>query len=117
MIAAHLPRLGTALLAGFAVLIVVMSWWQVAVAASLEARPDNPALIAAHRSQPRGTIFDRQGTVLASTAVIDDLARRTYLDAASTPSARVRVAALRHGRHRARVGRAADRPPRPEPAA
>ena len=53
VIAAHLPRLGTALLAGFAVLVVVMSWWQVAVAASLEARPDNPALIAAHRSQPR----------------------------------------------------------------
>ena len=49
MIAAHLPRLGTALLAGFTVLVVVMSWWQVAVAASLEARPDNPALIAAHQ--------------------------------------------------------------------
>ncbi len=95
MIAAHLPRLGTALLAGFTVLVVVMSWWQVAVAASLEARPDNPALIAAHRSQPRGTIFDRQGTVLASTAVIDDLARRTYLDAAS--SHLLGYASLRYG--------------------
>ncbi|HEY7738697.1 MAG TPA: penicillin-binding protein 2 [Candidatus Limnocylindria bacterium] len=84
MIATHLPRLATALLAGFAVLVLAMSWWQVVMAAPLEARPDNPALIAAHRSQPRGTIFDRQGTVLASTAVIDDLARRTYLDAAST---------------------------------
>ena len=101
MIAAHLPRLGTALLAGFAVLVVVMSWWQVAVAASLEAQPRQPR---AHRRPPEpaaGTIFDRQGTVLASTAVIDDLARRTYLDSAHAP-ARVRVAALRHGRHRAR---------------
>jgi peptidoglycan glycosyltransferase len=84
MIAAHLPRLGTAMLAGFAVLMVAMSWWQVVTASALEARPDNPALIAAHRSQPRGTIFDREGVVLASTQVIDDLARRTYLDAAST---------------------------------
>lgn len=95
MIATHLPRLGTALLAGFTVLVVVMSWWQVVAAASLQARPDNPALIAAHRSQPRGTIFDRQGTILASTAVVDDLARRTYLDQASTHL--LGYASLRYG--------------------
>jgi peptidoglycan glycosyltransferase len=95
MIAIHLPRLATALLVGFAVLVGAMSWWQVAAAASLEARPDNPALIAAHRSQPRGTILDRQGTVLASTAVIDDLARRTYLDTASTHL--LGYASLRYG--------------------
>jgi peptidoglycan glycosyltransferase len=95
VIASHLPRLATALLAGFAVLVLAMSWWQVVQASELEARPDNPALIAAHRSQPRGTIFDRQGTVLASTAVIDDLARRTYLDTASTHL--LGYASLRYG--------------------
>jgi peptidoglycan glycosyltransferase len=95
MIAVHLPRLATALLVGFAVLVGAMSWWQVVVAAPLEARPDNPALIAAHRSQPRGTIMDRNGTVLASTAVVDDLARRTYLDQASTHL--LGYASLRYG--------------------
>ena len=95
MIAIHLPRLATALLVGFAVLVGAMSWWQVVVAAPLEARPDNPALIAAHRSQPRGTIMDRNGTLLASTAVVDDLARRTYLDQASTHL--LGYASLRYG--------------------
>ncbi len=95
MIASHLPRLGTAMLAGFAVLILAMSWWQVVIAAPLEARPDNPALIAAHRSQPRGTIFDREGVTMASTQVIDELARRTYLDAASTHL--LGYASLRYG--------------------
>jgi peptidoglycan glycosyltransferase len=90
-----MPRLATAMLVGFAVLVLAMSWWQVVVAAPLEARPDNPALIAAHRSQPRGTIFDRNGTVLASTAVIDGLARRTYLDTASTHL--LGYASLRYG--------------------
>lgn len=95
MIAAQIPRLGTALLAGFAVLVLALSWWQVAVASSLEARPDNPALIAAHRSQPRGSIFDAQGTLLASTAVADDIARRTYADPAFTHL--IGYAALRYG--------------------
>ncbi len=95
MIAIHLPRLAVAMLVGFAVLVGAMSWWQVVAAASLEARPDNPALIAAHRSQPRGTIVDRNGIVLASTAVIDDLARRTYLDQASTHL--IGYASLRYG--------------------
>lgn len=84
MIGAHLPRLGSALLAGFALLVAAMSWWQVVVAAPLEARPDNPALIAAHRAQPRGTIVDARDSVLAFTTVVDGIARRTYADPAST---------------------------------
>lgn len=84
MIGAHLPRLGTGLLAVFALLASVMSWWQVVVAAPLEARPDNPALIAAHRAEPRGTIFDARGTVLAYTIVVDGIAERMYTDSAST---------------------------------
>ncbi|MGH2462806.1 MAG: peptidoglycan D,D-transpeptidase FtsI family protein [Candidatus Limnocylindria bacterium] len=95
MIGAHLPRLGTAMLGGFALLLVAMSWWQVVTAASLEARPDNPALIAAHRSEPRGTIFDTQGTVLATTVVVDGIARRTYASPASTHL--LGYASLRYG--------------------
>jgi peptidoglycan glycosyltransferase len=95
MIAANLPRLATAMLVGFTVLVLAMSWWQVVIAAPLEAQPDNPALIAAHRSQPRGTITDRRGTVLASTTVVEDLARRTYLDQASTHL--LGYASLRYG--------------------
>ena len=95
MIANHLPRLGTAMLAGFAVLALAMSWWQVVLASPLEARPDNPALIAAHRSEPRGTIFDTNGTVLASTTVVDGIARRAYADPASTHL--VGYASLRYG--------------------
>ena len=95
MIAIHLPRLATAMLLVFALLVGAMSWWQVVAASSLESRPDNPALIAAHRSQPRGAMLDRNGTVLASTAVIDDLARRTYLDQASTHL--IGYASLRYG--------------------
>ena len=91
----QVPRLGTALLAGFAVLVVALSWWQVAIAAPLEARPDNPALIAAHYSQPRGSIYDARGTVLASTAVVDGIARRTYADPASTHL--IGYASLRYG--------------------
>jgi penicillin-binding protein A len=95
MIGIHLPRLGTAMLAGFGVLLLAMSWWQVVAAASLEARPDNPALIAARRSEPRGTIFDAQGTVLASTTVVDGIARRTYTSTASTHL--LGYASLRYG--------------------
>ena len=83
------------MLAGFGVLVVVMSWWQVVLAAPLEARPDNPALIAAHRSQPRGTIFDANGSVLASTTVLDGIAQRTYADPASTHL--IGYASLRYG--------------------
>jgi peptidoglycan glycosyltransferase len=61
-----------------------MAWWQVVAASSLEARPDNPALIAAHLGQPRGAIYDANGVLLASTAVQDGIARRTYADPAST---------------------------------
>ena len=39
-------------------------------------------MIAARRSALRGTIFDANGQVLASSQVIDGISRRTYTDAA-----------------------------------
>lgn len=50
----------------FAFIAAGAGYWQVIQAADLVARPDNAAIIAAARSAPRGTIYDRSGTVLAS---------------------------------------------------
>lgn len=82
MIATNVRRLGLYLMLSFAAVSVGLSWWQVVDAQALASRPDNPELIAARRSLPRGTIFDATGQVLASTQVVDGLARRTYTDTA-----------------------------------
>ena len=82
MIAIQIRRLGNALLVGFAAVVLGLGWWQVAAAGALATRPDNPQVIAAHRSQPRGTIFDATGTVLARTTVADGVASRAYADPA-----------------------------------
>jgi peptidoglycan glycosyltransferase len=80
VISTNVRRLGTYLLLGFAVVSASLAYWQVVDAPNLEARPDNPELISAVRSQPRGSIFDATDQLLASTTVTDELARRTYSD-------------------------------------
>lgn len=82
--AVNIRRLGVYLLLSFAVVSAALGWWQVIEAPMLAAREDNPEVGAARRSAPRGTIFDAAGSVLASTEVVDGLARRTYTDAAFT---------------------------------
>ena len=82
MIATNVRRLGLYLLLGFAVMSAGLAYWQVIDAPQLAAREDNPQVIAARRSQPRGTIFDARGAVLASTTVTDGVSRRTYADPA-----------------------------------
>jgi penicillin-binding protein A len=82
VIATNVRRLGVYLVLSFAALSVGLSWWQVVDAQALASRPDNPELIAARRSLPRGTIFDANGQVLASTQVVEGLASRTYTDTA-----------------------------------
>ena len=84
MIATNVRRLGVYLMLAFAVVSGSITWWQVIEAQGLSTRPDNPEVIAARRSLPRGTIFDAGGQVLASSEVIDGLSRRTYTDAAFT---------------------------------
>ncbi|HEU5315548.1 MAG TPA: penicillin-binding protein 2, partial [Chloroflexota bacterium] len=59
-----------------------LGWWQVVEAQALNTRIENPQVIAARRGALRGTIFDANGQVLASSQVIDGISRRTYLDAA-----------------------------------
>jgi penicillin-binding protein A len=84
VIATNVRRLGLYLMLSFAVVSGSIAWWQVVEAPQLATRPDNPEVLAARRSLPRGTIFDASGQVLASSEVIDGLSRRTYTDAAFT---------------------------------
>jgi peptidoglycan glycosyltransferase len=84
VIATNVRRLGLYLMLAFAVVSGSIAWWQVVEAQSLSTRSDNPEVIAARRSLPRGTIFDAGGQVLASSDVIEGLSRRTYTDPAFT---------------------------------
>jgi peptidoglycan glycosyltransferase len=84
VIATNVRRLGLYMMLAFAVVSGSITWWQVIEAPRLAVRSDNPEVIAARRSLPRGTIFDASGQVLASSEVIDGLSRRTYADPAFT---------------------------------
>ena len=84
MIATNVRRLGLYLMVAFAVVSGSITWWQVIEAPNLATRADNPEVLAARRSLPRGTIFDASGQVLASSQVVDDLSLRTYFDPAFT---------------------------------
>ena len=95
MIALQVPRLGTALLAVFGVLLVFLGYWQVLAAAELDQRADNPQVIAVHFGAPRGTIFDARGVPLATTTIVDGIARRAYADPAFAHV--IGYASLRYG--------------------
>lgn len=84
MIATNIRRLGVYLMLAFAIVSGSITWWQVVEAQNLSTRSDNPEVIAARRSLLRGTIFDAEGQVLATSALIDGLSRRTYTDPAMT---------------------------------
>ncbi|MGZ8512711.1 MAG: hypothetical protein ACXWWL_04670, partial [Candidatus Limnocylindria bacterium] len=68
MIATNVRRLGLYLIVAFAVVSASMVWWQVVEASQLATRADNPEVLHARRTLPRGTIFDATGQVLASSA-------------------------------------------------
>ncbi len=82
MIATNVRRLAVYLLLAFVVVSGGLGWWQVVDAGALNARAENPQVIAARRSALRGTIFDANGQVLASSQVLDGISRRTYTDPA-----------------------------------
>ncbi len=84
MIATNVRRLGLYLILSFAIVSGSIVWWQVIQAQALATRGDNPEVIAARRSLLRGTIFDSEGQVLASSQVVDGLSTRTYTDPAFT---------------------------------
>ena len=64
MIATNVRRLGFYLMLSFALVSGSIAWWMVVEAPSLATRADNPEVIAARQSLPRGTIFDATGQVL-----------------------------------------------------
>jgi peptidoglycan glycosyltransferase len=84
VIATNARRLALYLLLSFAIVSAGLTWWQVIDAPTLEARQDNPEVIAARRTQPRGAIFDARGRLLASSRLVDGVSQRTYEDAAFT---------------------------------
>ena len=84
MIATNVRRLGLYLMLSFALVSGSVAWWQVLEAPNLAVRADNPEVIAARRTLPRGSIFDSRGQLLASSEVVDGLSRRTYTDTAFT---------------------------------
>jgi len=84
VIATNVRRLSVYLVLAFAAVSGALTWWQVLEAPRLAARQDNPQVIAARRSAPRGSIFDARGQLLASSVVVDGISRRTYVDSAFT---------------------------------
>ena len=84
MIATNIRRLSVYLVLAFASISGALVWWQVLDAQTLATRQDNPQVIATRRSLPRGSIFDAQGRLLASSVVTDGISRRTYIDPAFT---------------------------------
>ena len=84
MIATNVRRLSVYLVLAFASVSGALVWWQVLDAQTLATRQDNPQVIATRRSLPRGSIFDAQGRLLASSVVTDGISRRTYTDPAFT---------------------------------
>lgn len=95
MIATNIRRLAVYLVLAFVVISGGLTWWQVIDAQTLAARQDNPQVIAARRSALRGSIFDANGRLLASSVVVDGIGRRTYTDAAFSHA--IGYASLRFG--------------------
>jgi penicillin-binding protein A len=65
-IGGNIARVGVVIALAFAVLAAGAGYWQVYQAVELSDAPDNPLVVAAQRNVERGTISDRDGTVLAS---------------------------------------------------
>ena len=74
-----LERLSLYFLAAFALAAAFLFYWQVVDANTLVNRPDNKRLDAAELAVHRGTVYDRNGVVLARTTFAADGApTRTY---------------------------------------
>ncbi len=75
----NVRKLAIALLCGFLVLLAPLTYWQVLVATRLQASPYNERAKARRKAIRRGSIFDRNGGVLAETQPFgSDLEERVY---------------------------------------
>lgn len=75
----ELNRVTRALLVAFALVALSVGYWVVVEADSLKQREDNARNVIAEQRIVRGTIYDRDGDVLATTRTLDSgLAQRVY---------------------------------------
>jgi penicillin-binding protein A len=82
----NIRRLGLFFLVVFAVIVGVLTYWQVIDASSLQARSDNPRLQLQASQVRRGRIYDRNGVVLADRTVdVGGVVHRTYADPTLSP--------------------------------
>jgi peptidoglycan glycosyltransferase len=77
-VAGSLLRLSLALGIGYAALAAGLMYWQVIEAQRLTTDPLNPLVLSAARLAPRGTIFDRNGNVLARNVPTNGEPLREY---------------------------------------
>ena len=91
-----IDRLTVMALLAFGVIAAVLGYWTLVRAPSILARDDNPRLIEQERRVARGTIYDRQGNVLAESVQQPD---GTYLRHYPHPQAAQAVGyySLRYG--------------------
>lgn len=82
-----LRRLAAAMLAAFAIVALALGYWSLVRGGELLAREDNPRRILDEQRVRRGTIYDRNGRVLAETVVNPDtgLASREYVSPSVAP--------------------------------
>jgi peptidoglycan glycosyltransferase len=82
----NVARVGVALAVAFAILAAGAGYWQVYRATELADAPDNPVVVAAQLTVPRGRIVDRDGTVLASNRkAANGVLYRVYKDDSMSP--------------------------------
>ena len=74
----RLNQLTIVILAAFCLIAASLIFWSVFRAKSLLLREDNPRLVEAELRIQRGTIFDRDGTVLAETIGEANSLQRRY---------------------------------------
>lgn len=74
-------RTAQALILGFGIIALALGYWQVVRAPDLGQDPANPRVADDRLSEPRGSILDRTGQVLAETVSTPQGYRRHYADA------------------------------------
>ncbi|MCB8967301.1 MAG: hypothetical protein H6660_10445 [Ardenticatenaceae bacterium] len=93
--AAHLRQLTMFLLIGFGLIALSLIFWSVLRADALLVRDDNPRLVEAELRIQRGSIWDRNGRLLAQTSGSDERPQRIYPLPAIGPA--VGYYSFRHG--------------------
>jgi len=92
---ATIRRTATVVILMLVALAVITGYWQAVRGPALSAREDNPRLVLAERSIPRGAILDRNGHPLAVSQSAADGYVRYYPERAAEPV--VGYYSLRHG--------------------